>query len=145
MSTQYGKNLIDISHESACVRITRAEGKVSAATMPGTVGTLNPEKVFVPGNNGDLYVLDRNFLYGRTAQDEVAVGDFAAFIPCYDGRYFNVLLDKGLDVKPSYALYVGDNGLVTNVAPKEGAPVFAYAQESVVTTDAPKLVAAHIA
>lgn len=145
MATQYGKNLIDVSHESVSVRIARVEGKLSAAAMPGTIGTLDTTKTFVPGSTGDLYVLDRNFLYGRTAQDEVAIGDFAAFIPCNKGRYFNVLLDKGLDVKPSYALYVGDNGLVTNVAPKDGAPVFAYAQESVVTTDAPKLVAAHIA
>lgn len=144
MPVQYGKNLIDISHESASTRIARVEGKLSANAMPGTVGTLNADRVFVPGGTGDLYVLDRNFLYGRTAQDEVGVKEFSAFIPCNTGRYFNVLLDKGLDVKFGYALYVADSGMVTNVEPKAGAPVFAYAQESVVTTDAPKLVAAHI-
>ena len=145
MPVRYGKNDIAVGHASNHERITRKEGELSAASMPGTVGHFDENLRFVPSNTGDLAVLDRDFLSGKTAQDAIPGGQYICAIPCKPKLFLNVLMDKGLDVKYGYAMYINEAGLATNVAPADGGKIFGYAEESVVTSDAPKLIVIHIA
>lgn len=145
MPVRYGKNLIVVGSPSSTSRAVREEGNLSVASMPGTVGRFDENQNFIPGNTGDLYILDRDFLRGKTAQEEIPEGQHICAVSNKPKLFLNCLMEKGLDIRIRYEVYVTDQGLITNVKPSETAKVFGHAAESVVTTDTHKLIVIHIA
>lgn len=136
MSIKYSKNVLIASGN---VLGGFEEGRVNADCYSGQVMARQADGSFTAGNKGELFVsMPRIGAAGIDVGHNA--GDVAQFCPIQKPLVLNLIMEKGLDVKPSYAMYINNEGLVTNVA-GEGFPLIGYARESVVTTDKP----AHIA
>lgn len=141
-TTKFGKNVIFCGPAQMIEHPIRKEAMTAAGIAPGTLVALNGEGKFAASGTGLLYVLDRDHLGQQPVTRSYDAGEIAtAFWPA-SGVILNVRAAPGLKIAEDYAVYASANGMVTNVKPADAdAKPIGYAAESLITNDAPALLA----